>query len=176
MLRMINWKGFRRKRHMALVEVLYRHFSGVPKKRHMKPCSGYPNFRPRFEPSFSRIQIYSVTAILTCWMLLNVNSHYTVFIFKFVFLFGSVGIGTRLRGWKTVGLILGIGNILYYFSTDFWPDLGSMYHSIQWVMGAIYPGIKRESHEANHPLPFSVEDKNCGATPPLPHMVSWHRA
>jgi hypothetical protein len=66
-----------------------------------------------------------------------------------------------------VGLILGMGRRLYFFYTGFRPDLGSIYHSIQWIVGATYPGIERESSEADHPLPSSAEDKNCGATPPL---------
>jgi hypothetical protein len=47
---------------------------------------------------------------------------------------------------------------------------------IQWVPGALSPGVKRQGREADHsPLP-SAEVKKGGAIPPLPHMSSRHSA
>jgi hypothetical protein len=47
---------------------------------------------------------------------------------------------------------------------------------IQWVTGALTPGVKRQEGEHHH-LPFSsAEVKKCGAIPPLSHMPSWHNA
>jgi hypothetical protein len=53
------------------------------------------------------------------------------------------------------------------------PVLGPTQTTIHWVLGAIYPGIKWPGPEADHSPPSSVEVKNGGAIPPLPHMSSW---
>jgi hypothetical protein len=37
-------------------------------------------------------------------------------------------------------------------------------------------GIKWQGCEMDHSPPSSVEVKNGGAIPPLPHMTSWHGA
>jgi hypothetical protein len=42
---------------------------------------------------------------------------------------------------------------------------------IQWVPGAISPGIKRQGREADRSPPSSTQDKNGGAIPPLPHVL-----
>jgi hypothetical protein len=47
---------------------------------------------------------------------------------------------------------------------------------IQLVMGALSPGVKWPSHETYDSPPSSAKVKNVGATPPLPHMPSWHSA
>jgi hypothetical protein len=39
---------------------------------------------------------------------------------------------------------------------------------------ALYPGVNSPEREANHSPPSSVEVKNSGALPPLPH--GWHVA
>jgi hypothetical protein len=39
---------------------------------------------------------------------------------------------------------------------------------IQWVPGALSPGIKRQGLEADHSSPTNAEVKNSGALPPLP--------
>jgi hypothetical protein len=43
---------------------------------------------------------------------------------------------------------------------------------VQWVRGALTPGVKRPGREANHSPPSSTEVKNGGVTPPLPNMSS----
>jgi hypothetical protein len=48
-------------------------------------------------------------------------------------------------------------------------------HPVQWVPGALSPGVKRQGCEADHSPPSSAEAKKGGAIPPLPHMSSWHR-
>jgi hypothetical protein len=50
--------------------------------------------------------------------------------------------------------------------------LGPTQSAIQWVAGALSPGIKRSGREADHSLPSSTDFKNVGAIPPLPHMSS----
>jgi hypothetical protein len=55
------------------------------------------------------------------------------------------------------------------------PALGSTY-SIQWVPGALSPGVKRPGREADHSSPFSVEVKNAwsyASTPPYVLMVRY---
>jgi hypothetical protein len=44
---------------------------------------------------------------------------------------------------------------------------GSTQLSIQWVLEAASPGVKRKGREADHSNPSSVEIKNSGAGPPL---------
>jgi hypothetical protein len=47
---------------------------------------------------------------------------------------------------------------------------------IQWVLEVLSPVVKRPGREADHSSPSSAEVKNVGATPPLSHTSSWHRA
>jgi hypothetical protein len=61
----------------------------------------------------------------------------------------------------------------FFFSIASRPALGSTQPVIQWVPGAISPGVKRQEREAIQTSPTSAEAKNCGATPPLLHMPSW---
>jgi hypothetical protein len=55
---------------------------------------------------------------------------------------------------------------------------GSGAHSVSYPMGTgdSFPGDKAAGHEADHSPPSSVEFKNGGAMPPLPHTSSWHSA
>jgi hypothetical protein len=46
---------------------------------------------------------------------------------------------------------------------------------IQWLPGALSPGIKRQVREADHSPPVSAEVKN-GAIHPLSHNSSWSTA
>jgi hypothetical protein len=47
---------------------------------------------------------------------------------------------------------------------------------IQWLLGTLPPGVKRERREDGHSPPSSADVKNGGTIPPLPHMSSWYRA
>jgi hypothetical protein len=47
---------------------------------------------------------------------------------------------------------------------------------IQWVPGALSPGVKRQGREADNSPPYSDEVKNGGAISPLCHTSSWHSA
>jgi hypothetical protein len=53
-------------------------------------------------------------------------------------------------------------------STTSRPNLGLTQPPIQWVPGALSPGVKRPGREADHSPPSSAEVKNGGAIPPLP--------
>jgi hypothetical protein len=44
---------------------------------------------------------------------------------------------------------------------------------IQWVPGALFPGIKQQGCEADHSPPSSTNVKNCGAIPPFPIFMPW---
>jgi hypothetical protein len=44
---------------------------------------------------------------------------------------------------------------------------------VQWVPRAISQQAKRPEREAAHSPPSTVDVKNGGAKPPLPHMSSW---
>jgi hypothetical protein len=55
------------------------------------------------------------------------------------------------------------------------PALGPTQPPIQWVPGVLSPGVKQQKREADHSHTSSVEEKNGGDVPPLPHMCSWLR-
>jgi hypothetical protein len=82
----------------------------------------------------------------------------------------SVGIATGY-GLDDRGSILERGKIL--FSTASRPALGPTQPPIEWVPGAISPGVKGPGRETDHSPPSSADVKNGGAIPPLPHMFSW---
>jgi hypothetical protein len=73
------------------------------------------------------------------------------------------------------GLAAGIqfpaGTKKIIFSTASRPTLG-----LNQPPRALSPGIKRAGYEADHSSPSTVEVKNDGAIPPLPHMSSGHSA
>jgi hypothetical protein len=52
--------------------------------------------------------------------------------------------------------------------------LGRTQPPIQWVPGALSPGVKWQGYEADHSRPSSAKVKNGGAMPPLPHMSAWY--
>jgi hypothetical protein len=47
---------------------------------------------------------------------------------------------------------------------------------VQWVLGTVSPGVKRQGHEADYSPASSAEVKKGGAIIPLPHTSSWHSA
>jgi hypothetical protein len=47
---------------------------------------------------------------------------------------------------------------------------------IQWVPGTLFPGLKRQGREADHPPLPIAEVKNGGAVSPLSRMSSCHSA
>jgi hypothetical protein len=50
------------------------------------------------------------------------------------------------------------------------PVLGPTQPRIQWVPGAVYPGIKRQGHKADHSPP----SRASGVIPLLPHVfMAW---
>jgi hypothetical protein len=61
----------------------------------------------------------------------------------------------------------------FLFSTSSRPALGSAQPPIQWVMGALVPGVKRQGREADH-SPSSAEVKKMWiytSTPPYAFMA-----
>jgi hypothetical protein len=65
---------------------------------------------------------------------------------------------------------------IYLFSTASRPALGLTQTPIQWVLGAISPGVMWRGHEADHSPPSTAEVKNGGAIPSLLHMSLCHSA
>jgi hypothetical protein len=66
---------------------------------------------------------------------------------------------------------------IFLFSTASRQGLGSYQPPLQWVPGALYPGVKRPGREADHSPPSIAKVKNCWAVPPPPApMYSWHSA
>jgi hypothetical protein len=62
------------------------------------------------------------------------------------------------------------------FSTSSRPVLGPTQPPIQWVPGALSPGVKRQGHEADHSPPTSAEVKKMWLYTAIPHTPSWHSA
>jgi hypothetical protein len=56
----------------------------------------------------------------------------------------------------------------FLFSTASRSNLGPTQAPIQWVPGALTPGIKRQGREADHSPLFSTEVKIGGVIPPVP--------
>jgi hypothetical protein len=65
---------------------------------------------------------------------------------------------------------------IFLFSVISRLALGPTQPSIQWVPGALFPGVKWQGHEADHVPPSSAEVKNSGTIPPLPHTSLQHDA
>jgi hypothetical protein len=70
--------------------------------------------------------------------------------------------------------ITGIALPLPFTATT--PALGPTQPPIQWVPGALSPGVKRQGREADHSPPTSAEVKEMWIIYPLPHTLSWRSA
>jgi hypothetical protein len=70
----------------------------------------------------------------------------------------SIATGYGLDGPRGRNLSSGKGKV-FLLSTSSRPVLGPTQPSIQWVPGALSPGVKRPGHEADHSPPTSVEVK-----------------
>jgi hypothetical protein len=67
------------------------------------------------------------------------------------------------RGWK-----------FFLFPTESGPALGPTKPPIQWVLGAVFLGVKLLGHEADHSCPSNAEVKNAWSytsTPPYAFMA-----
>jgi hypothetical protein len=54
--------------------------------------------------------------------------------------------------------------------------MGSTQPTIQWVAGALSPGVKRQGRDADHSLTASTEIKKSLIYTSAPHTPSWHIA
>jgi hypothetical protein len=61
----------------------------------------------------------------------------------------------------------------FLFSTASRPTLGPTQLPIQWVPGALSPGVKQQGRKFDRPPLFSAEVKNSGAIPPLKSIIFW---
>jgi hypothetical protein len=68
------------------------------------------------------------------------------------------------------------GQEIFLYSTTSRLTLEPTQPPIQWVPGALSPGVKQPWREADHSPLFSVEVKNGGGIPPLFHTSSWRGA
>jgi hypothetical protein len=77
-------------------------------------------------------------------------------------------------GWTArVQFPAGARDFLYFTASR--PALGFTQPPIQWVLGTVSPGVKQPGCETDNSPPSSVEVKNGGAIPALPHTSSWHK-
>jgi hypothetical protein len=60
----------------------------------------------------------------------------------------------------------------FFFPTASKPALGPTQPPIQWVTGAVSPGVKLPRCEADHSPPSSAEVKNAWSYTSNPHMSS----
>jgi hypothetical protein len=77
------------------------------------------------------------------------------------------------EGRKTIFLPLGLSGFdsrqrqeIFLFPTASRPTLGPTQPPVQWVPGALSPGVKQPGREPGHSLPSSGEVENGGAIPP----------
>jgi hypothetical protein len=63
-----------------------------------------------------------------------------------------------------------------FFSKMSRSTLGPTQSPIQWIPGALFPGVKRRRRETDHSTVSSADVKNGGVMSPLPYMSSWHSA
>jgi hypothetical protein len=67
-----------------------------------------------------------------------------------------------------------LGHEIFLFSTSSRPALLSTQPPIQWVLEALYPGVKRSGSEADHSPQSTTEVKKGGAISPLTQTSSLH--
>jgi hypothetical protein len=63
--------------------------------------------------------------------------------------------------------------VFFLFTTMFRLALVPTQPPIQWVPGALSPGVKHLGHEVDHSPPPSVKLKTTGAIPPLLNTYMW---
>jgi hypothetical protein len=85
----------------------------------------------------------------------------------------ATGYGLR-AGRPGFNSLQGQGIVLCYTASR--PALRLIQPPIQWIPGAVSPGLKRPGREANHIPPPSAEVKNAGIIPPLRHTSLWRCA
>jgi hypothetical protein len=81
-----------------------------------------------------------------------------------------VGIATEYGlDYRGIGVRVPVGSRIFLFATSSRPAMGSTQTPIQWVPGALSPGVKRPRREADHSPPTSAEVKKMRiytSTPP----------
>jgi hypothetical protein len=65
---------------------------------------------------------------------------------------------------------------IFHFSVSSRPAMGLTQPPIQWVPGALSPGVKRPGREADHSPQTSAEVKKTWVYTSLPHTPSWRSA
>jgi hypothetical protein len=68
----------------------------------------------------------------------------------------------RLQSGQQRGQSLSPGRVKNFFSTFFRQVLGPTQGPMQWVLGALSPGLKRQGREADNSPPTSAEVKETG--------------
>jgi hypothetical protein len=126
-------------------------YRDVTRSRSLRVPSGLQLYQQEMVLPVANVVIYTVTIIYCTEVVVSRYSH---------------GLRARRRG-----SIPGKGK--RFFSSPQCPDR-LWDPPIQWVPGALSPGVKRLGHEADHSPTSSAEVKNFGAIPSIPHMSSWH--
>jgi hypothetical protein len=106
---------------------------------------------------------------ICCWLLLSVKECMIPYSVMFWLLIGSVK--SRYFQYVSSG---GVKNFL--LSTSSRLALGLTQPHIQWVLGALSPGVKRPGREADHSPSTSAEVKKMWIYTCTPHMHSWRNA
>jgi hypothetical protein len=66
-----------------------------------------------------------------------------------------------------VGVLFPAGTKAFSLLHSVQTDSGAHQPPIQWIKGAVTPGVKRQGRGADHSPPYSAEVKNSGAKLPL---------
>jgi hypothetical protein len=64
----------------------------------------------------------------------------------------------------------------FLFSTSSRQALGSTQPPIQWVLGALFPGVKRPGVKLTTHIKLVLRSRKCGCIHPFPHTPSWRSA
>jgi hypothetical protein len=79
-----------------------------------------------------------------------------------------------MRNKNKISVTIAVTTILLHMQASM-PAMGSTQPPIQWVPGALCPGVQWQVLDAEHSLP-SAKDENGQAIIPLPHTSSWRDA
>jgi hypothetical protein len=94
----------------------------------------------------------------------------------FTFVYGLFNDAVSSYGLDSRNSISVKRNIFFFYPTAPKPAPRPTERHIEWVPGALFPGVKPSGCQPDHSPPASAEVKNGAAIPPLPNKSSWRGA
>jgi hypothetical protein len=131
-----------------LIKGLSQHLPGQTEGNDKEHQSGQPVHQPRFELSVFQIRVKSITNIPNT-SVTAISDSFEINL-KMTGIRTAMGYGLEGHGWNP-----GRGKI-FLFSTAFRLALGPTQPPIQWVAGAIFPGVKQLTYLLTYFILHSV--------------------